>query len=498
MPARPIRVKINDELGIPTTLPEGGQYLQVWGNGPDTLILCPGPNPKLCAALLDNQERIFWLTLPDFAQQMPPAWHQSIPSNWQPISIDQIAGLPRQIRKILYTPAKRLFPAQLAPILARQQICPTASTKHTKEIWLPTPSNGLIVQEMARAAGEQGFTPRILPADLRPENLIQMLNHRVPAFFISINFHGLDSFGENQTLLEAAGVPIAVWCVDNPFHLLTAQKNRLWQRLFLFVTDSWFIEPLRHLGARPIHLPLGTDPALFRSGNAGPDGYELFFVGRSYFPDRDRFFAAATIPKSVQTKAMSLPGRQAHFGWWQKELGKKLWPGNQVRDIGLGAEIKSQKWRAQCLNYLADKSHLTIVGDAAWADLVPQATLRPPVDYYHGLVQTYQQASFVLNLTSLLLPHGLTQRHFDVWACGGFLLSDQTLGLEIFPVELTQGIMFTSPEQALELIHYFAKHPQQKKELQLAWQELILKEHTYFKRLETLLKYCTKELDQAS
>lgn len=487
MPARPMRVKILSELGIPTTLPEGGQYLQTWGHGPDTLILCPGPNPALCLPLIKNHGRVFFLHLPDFAQQMPSAWHQAIPPNWQLIDQDSIFDLPPQTRKIIYTPIKRLFPSCLAPILAQWEISPQKSA--TQELWLPSPAHGLIVQELASAAQKHDLTPRILPATIKAENLAAMLNTKAPALFVSINFQGLDAYGENQALLEAAGVPIAVWCVDNPFHLLTAQKNILWKKLPVFVTDSWFIHPLKKLGAHPIHLPLATDPLIFASHGPCPRGQDLLFVGRSHFPDRDSFFAAATVPKTIQEKATTLSGRQAHFGWWQQELGGELWPGNQVRSIGLGAEIQSQKWRAQCLSHLAHQGALTIIGDANWANLVPEATLTAPVDYYHGLAQAYSQASLVLNLTSLLLPHGLTQRHFDVWACGSFLLTDHTQGLDIFPGKLAQSISFETPEEAWELARYYAQHPKQKEQIRQAWQKLILQEHSYSQRLQTILHH---------
>jgi spore maturation protein CgeB len=101
------------------------------------------------------------------------------------------------------------------------------------------------------------------------------------------------------------------------------------------------------------------------------------------------------------------------------------------------------------------------------------------VDYYSGLAEIYREASFSLNLTSLLLPHGLTQRHFDVWACGGFLLTDDTPGLKIFPQELARAVTFETPEQAAELLRSLAAAPLRKEELRRAWQEHILEEHSY-------------------
>lgn len=448
----------------------------IWGIGPDS---------ALCAALDSSAERVFWLEAPDFEAQMPPQWHENIPAHWVRIDSALALSMARTARVLFYTPNIRLFPSFWLPLTARLRQTPSASRTHA--IWLPGLDHGLVVPELVRAARNLGFSPRRLPAALSVTDLEQRLGQEIPALFLSVNFHGLDPYGENQTVLEAAGVPVLVWCVDNPFHLLSAQKNRLWQRLALAVTDDWFLDPLRALGAAPIHLPLGTDREIFSPDAVCPNGRDLLFVGRGRFPDRDAFFGASTVPAALLQTARRLPGRQAHFGWWHNQLGGQLWPGATVRNTGLGAELASEAWRTGTLRALARTEDLTIVGDAAWTDLIPTARCRPPVDYYAGLAQNYRQASFTLNLTSLLLPHGLTQRHFDVWACGGFLLTDITPGLHIFPAELAKAVSFDDPTQASALIRTLAAHPRRKDELRRAWQEHVQTEHSYDNRLQRIL-----------
>lgn len=489
MPARPIRVKLKNELGISTSLPEGEQCFHWCGHGKDILVLCPGPDPDLCRRLIPPDARTYVLMQPEFNRQMPPGWADRLPPAWIPVDPVCAAALAPEARILHYGPATRIFPSLYLPLLAQTRPLPVRPDSN--EIWLPGESAALIIPELARAATILGLRPRLLPADLPPTKLIELLETGHPRLFLSINLRGLDPYGENQALLAKAGVPVALWCVDNPLHLLCGQKNRLWLRLPLYVTDSWFIEPLQSLGADPRHLPLATWLQFFPPGPPCPRGRELLFVGRASFPDRDRFFAASRVPESLAKQAAVLSGRTAHFGWWREQLPDiALWPGNDVRVLGLGAELASTRWRSDCLQALARRVGLNVVGDQTWAGLVPQATHLPPVDYYHGLAQCYAASPFTLNLTSLLLPHGLTQRHFDVWACGGFLLTDNTPGLDIFPADLTRAVSFETPEQALSLLFDLEARPGHKEELRRAWQELIIRDHTYTRRLAHILENC--------
>lgn len=489
MPARPIRVKLKNELGISTSLPTGEQYFHWHGHGSDVLILCPGPDLNLCRRLAPPATATYVLVQPEFNSQMPPEWMEGLPADWKRIDAGTAALLIPRVRVLHYDPATRVFPSIYLPLLAKTRALP--ATCPTDEIWLPGEHSSLIIPELAQAATTLGFRPRLLSSDLTADSLGRLLHAGRPRLFLSVNLRGLDPYGENQALLARAQVPVAAWCVDNPLHLLSRQKNRLWLRLPLYVTDNWFIGPLQTLGANPRHLPLATSRQYFPTGPPCPQGQDLLFVGRASFPDRDRFFAASRPPDSLAARAARLPGRTAHFGWWHEHLPDiALWPGNEVRVLGLGAELASSRWRADCLQALARRVSLTVIGDQAWSELVPQARHLPPVDYYHGLTRCYASASFTLNLTSLLLPHGLTQRHFDVWACGGFLLSDNTPGLDIFPADLTRAVSFETPEQALSLLFDLASKPKQKEELRRAWQELITRQHTYTQRLAHILDDC--------
>ena len=82
------------------------------------------------------------------------------------------------------------------------------------------------------------------------------------------------------------------------------------------------------------------------------------------------------------------------------------------------------------------------------------------------------------------MPHGLTQRHFDVWAAGGCLLTDATPGLTLFPEELTRPVTYATAEAIPDLANAL-EHD--RNGLVQAWRECIAREHTYTHRVRTLL-----------
>ena len=164
-------------------------------------------------------------------------------------------------------------------------------------------------------------------------------------------------------------------------------------------------------------------------------------------------------------------------------------PGALLRQVGFACEQSARQWRTQCLqSVLAANLDLTLIGDCGWSDQLPALKdLRPPVDYYDGLAQNYAQAACTINLTSLLLPAGLTQRHFDVFCAGGFLLSDNTPGLGIFPQDLVAPIVFNTPAELPDLAAGWLEKPDERLYLIQNWQELLFTEHTYECRIKRMI-----------
>ncbi|OGR37331.1 MAG: hypothetical protein A2051_10010 [Desulfovibrionales bacterium GWA2_65_9] len=520
---RPSRPSIIDELGLAKTLPAGpGDFRTLCGSGPDVLFLGLGPEPEnlpdLFPALGPGRGKIRYMECPELAAQLGPDWRGRIPAGFAEAAPEDMAGLARSgARLILYTPGQRLFPSFWGPLLARVQLAllasaispisgPTsgpasgpASGPRQRLAWLPGGEGDLLRIELREALEDLGFSVRCTGDSGMEDYRAWLAAGECPQLFLSVNFSGLDPLGEVGHLLQAAGARVAVWCVDNPLHLLSGLKSRFWTGLPLFVTDEWFVEPLKRLGATDVrHLPLAArardlnspppPPATAWAELAG----RLVFVGRSAFPGKDGFFAGCARPGKewAEAQAMLDQGQRPDFGWWLERLKiERLWPGAEVRRAGFCAEETGRAWRALCLGRaLEDLGRVTVFGDAGWQELLPKASdLRGPVDYYTALPDIAASAGANLNLTNPLLPSALTQRHFDTWAWGGLLVSDATPGLSLFPAELTQEITFRAPRELAERFRTLTSSPALAADLKTAWRAELARAHTYGHRVAAVL-----------
>ena len=504
---RPRRIQIRNELGQTRTLASGPDQFGLLSPGMDSdsplLVLGLGPAPEALADYAQGRNEIFFIESPDFVLQMLESrddWRSAIPTacrETMPRDLDP--ALIRRSRIIAYRPIAKLFPSFWGPVLGkiRAALLASAPRPQEKTILLPGSESDLLVPELRHAFKGAGYT--VLAWDPGAADseaaFAALLSGGAPRLFFCVNFRGLDPFGERFHTLRQAGTRVGVWCVDNPWHLVSGLKSPFWKEAALFVTDGSFLPSLRAHGAdEAYHLPLAVWPELYRD-SAKTQGEALglenraVFVGRSAFPGKRGFFSGLKPDPGLMEKAAQMLGQgiRGNFHWWTKQLGiSTLWPGTAVRQAGLGAEETGLLLRTRMLEAVAGTFALTVFGDPGWKDILPpNADLRPPVDYYSTLPRIYGQSRYVLNATSPLLPEGLTQRHFDVWAAGGLLVTDATPGLSLFPEELVRPVCFRRPGDIPALLASLEKGPRPD-ELVRDWQNHILAHHTYTRRVDTI------------
>jgi len=502
--SRPQHITIIDEMGMSKSMPANEKQFEwrvnsVQDQGP-VVFLGLGPEPDKLPQWFDlsDSETIYFLETPDLVRQVD-GWENRVPSNFKYIAPDAFtAEYAANAHVVRYLPAQRAFPSFFGPLTARLTLGNTELSRSPKTVWVPFTEDDLLGKELTLAFEAKGYSVRTIDHETLGKHpgkvLPELFKNGVPDLFFSINFKGLDHFGLGANILREAGVKVAIWMVDNPFNLLTSVKSDYWKDTKLYVTDHTFIGPLIQVGARWVtHLPLAACPELFAEGGSLPEHGDdledkLVFVGRSEFPKKEKFFAGLTPnPRLLDEAVASLDqGERPNFHWWQDHIRARLWPGNDVRHVGIGAEVTGYAWKVHCLT--ATKNEAIIFGDDKWGQLDDiTAEVRPLLDYYANLPAVYRSAAVSLNITGMQLPAGLTQRHFDVWCAGGFLISDANPGLSIFPMDLAEAITFATPRDILPLFKRYRDESDHKSELRAAWRELILNEHTYTNRVETVL-----------
>lgn len=557
----PLHPRIADSLGRLRTLstgPESYEFLS-WSpceaqaesatrqNTP-VLLLGLGPHPHEAASALGEgfsrrapggrveppSRTVAWVECPDFecnlaawtqknGRQAPPPvvgnppQRSGTPAHWVRLTPDEAVAYAVETKPAIWTyrQARRLFPDFWGPLFARLQAAALASGSGTlraasRTVLLPGSPRDLLHLELWDALTAEGFTPLSPPTGGKVNALARLLEKERPAFCLSVNLRGLDPAGETFHLLTALGVPVALWFVDNPWHLLSSLRLPWWKEASLFVTDATFMPGLQRHGATRVHsLPLAASP-LFqaREPAALPAGTRALFAGHSAFPRREAFFAAARPPQALLSEAETLLANAGlppdadglpHFHWWTGQLSlTALWPGNEVREAGAGAEAMSLRHRALWLERMTPLG-LTVVGDKGWKPLLPSGppvpVLLPPVDYYTVLPGLYRAAPYTFNVTSLLLPGGLTQRHFDVWQAGGFLLTTRTIGLEIFPPDLVKSVVVDGQHSVRDCVDNLERHPALRREIQHQWQKLLDESHTYRHRIRFISTCLAGTLD---
>ncbi|MFP5257872.1 MAG: DUF3880 domain-containing protein, partial [Acidobacteriota bacterium] len=319
---RPDRPSVADETGVTRTLAGGSQAFACFGAGDEPIFLGLGPDPADAVALAGGR-RAAYVECPAFAAALGEAWAAEVPPDWRCLDPAELtAARTAGARFYLYRQNTRLYPSFWGPIWARIQLdrLPRSGrVPATPAALLFRSPAGLLEPELVRGLAALGRPVTEIPAAAGEAALAALLGREKPALALSVNAAGLDDEGLAVSLLEAAGVPLAIWFVDNPFHVLGRFRGRFWQRALLCVTDDSFRAPLTELGAdRVMHLPLAASSRFFAARPTPGLSDRAVFVGSSSFPGRDRFFAGCQVPDALiaQARDRIAAGERPDFFWW--------------------------------------------------------------------------------------------------------------------------------------------------------------------------------------
>jgi spore maturation protein CgeB len=111
------------------------------------------------------------------------------------------------------------------------------------------------------------------------------------------------------------------------------------------------------------------------------------------------------------------------------------------------------------------------------------------VSYYATLPYAYNNATINFNATSRQMKGAVNQRVFDVPAGRNFLLTDFQEQLdEHFDIG-SEMVCYSYREEIPDLIRYYLKNENARKEIAQKGYRRVLRDHTYPKRLQQMISH---------
>lgn len=462
------------------------------------LILGIGENLHDILPHTEQKEQIYLLDCPEFLEQFSP----DIPQNFRLVTKESLFSLLNQNNFsentdiLFYKQNLQLFPRFWTDILTdlRQFFLPqTAQPQKERHIFLSGSPKDLLHRELMQAICDLGCIPVELGYKSTQE-ILELLDTCNPVLYLSINAGSLDSNGILYSWLKKKHIPLAIWFADNVWNIVSGINQDWWKDCPLFLTDFSFSAQLQAEGAKKVYsLPLASHniPTVYTDIPQIP----LFFVGNSSFANKNKYFSGCKLDRDFEQnlyrqvqKNLESKQKLPDFHEIRAMLfpNEKLWLTASHKTIGYAAANADLFLRKLWLESLSPL--IQIMGDNAWQDILKtEHIFHAPVNYYTTLPSYYKNSFFTLNLTSLLMPANLSQRHFDVWKHHGFLLSSPGKGMEIFPHDIIPLITAENPQDCLSKLEYFLTRPQEKSEIQKIMQNEINAKHTYAKRLQYIL-----------
>ena len=338
-----------------------------------------------------------------------------------------------------------------------------------------------------------------------------------PHLIVAINAMGVGHSEVFPALAEIERIPLVSWFVDFPPVWLPRMIPPECEYTLLASYDESQLDFIRSMGYRHVeHLPLGTTPRKFPLPPGHPiddHTYPLGYAGnlfttlrthcRKYLdkcaakfdPDTKKVietlfreglerFASADVPSETAWEWLNRVGpeqfsdRELLF----RPVAQYLSPGHYLAPL---ISHSAAAERRQILARELDNSGLHVWGGEDWKQTLSSERCHPYKEY-DGLFTVYQDCRVNLSLSHVQNVDSVTQRLFDVPACGGFLLSDWRPCMEkLFEVG-EELVVFRSLEEARELAERYGQDHKARNLVVERARRRVMAEHTYAHRVERL------------
>lgn len=327
--------------------------------------------------------------------------------------------------------------------------------------------------------------------DARDDAVADAIAAAHPDRVICVNGSALVRSPVVRATLAAHGIATVCWFVDEPDAALGDARSILAEAGVLAL--SWEREAvarLRRAGFQgAAYLPHGTRWA--HPVPPIPGVGDLLWVGTSYAGDDRRDLhagAAGPLPERWRDAARRL---ESERGLSLAALRTKVDghdPTARVRQLMIGDAVAAQR-RGDVARALLPLG-LKIFGDReGWTRLLgPHAALCDDVDAATVFPRLVGGSRVSVDCVHPQMPTAVTQRVFDVPACGGLVLADDRADLREHMEVGREVLAYESPAHAVELARWALEHPRARDAMAAAARRRVAAEHTLVHRARRLLR----------
>lgn len=176
----------------------------------------------------------------------------------------------------------------------------------------------------------------------------------------------------------------------------------------------------------------------------------------------------------------------------KKSLEYKTQPGGTESDAFvyanyfLARKITAME-RQKLLAAVSEKFHTKLYTHNPTPDL-PHIQNMGAVDYYDVMPHVFKNSKINLNITLRSIHSGIPLRSFDIMGAGGFLLSNYQEDYFDYFVPGEDFDFYDGEDNLLAKIEYYLSHEKERAAIAQNAYEKVSKEHTYIKRVETMLE----------
>ncbi len=335
------------------------------------------------------------------------------------------------------------------------------------------------------------------------------------AFVFSINFFPAISY-----TCERLKVPYVCWTVDSPVpELFSNALQNSFNRIFLF--DKAQYDYFSPVNPACIHyLPLAADVKRFEEAvlsmsdeDYAAYGAEVSFVGSLYtekcrydgltLSDRTRGYVDGLMEAQLRVYGCNFIAESLTDSVIREivDADPDFYHGEDLRD-GVERYLTAHQYIGMKLAALERERTLSrlsgqfpvVLYTRSDASALPRVDCRGGVSTFSGMPKVFQASRINLNMTMRPIETGLSQRVWDILACGGFLLTNYQAEIPDY-FEIGKDLeTYESMEELEEKVRYYLAHEDERMEIAIRGYEKVAAHHSYEIRLAQMIQILTNTM----